>query len=326
MFEAKSGLRKLAAITAITTLALSIPLAAQAAETKFPETVTFLAGAFGTDGKKVDLYGKTEWGVTLESMIQLKAGGRSLTKQLPAVQNVLASSLNAIGNKAAPGFLTNADGTLKVGRAGLFLFASEALDVPNNAVRAMVFKKLKAVTNATTGEITGVAAGSIDYAWASLGLNSYDEKSLANKVVLQMLKQQHADGGFGSGGTDSSADATGLALQAISLYKTFGSKDQDALRLAATKTAVAYLRSTDVANNHWDAYGEASINSTAYAAMGLKAAGAKITAYSAWLQSKLAPTGGFKTSWSAGLGDVYSTSQGYVPLIGLSYLDLIKKN
>ncbi|MEY4262426.1 MAG: hypothetical protein RLY88_134 [Actinomycetota bacterium] len=326
MFEAKSGLRKFAAITAITSLALAIPLASQAAETKYPETVTFLASAFGTDGKKVDLYGKTEWGVTLESMIQLKAGGRSLTKQLPAVKNVLSSSLNAIGNKAAPGFLTNADGTLKVGRAGLFLFTSEVLDVPNNTVRAMVFKKLKALINVSSGEITGVASGSIDYAWASLGLNAYDEKSLANKVVLNLITQQHTDGGFGSGGAESSADATGLALQAISLYKTFGSKDQDALRAAASKKAVAYLRATDVSNNHWDAYGEASINSTGYAAMGLKAAGAKITAYSDWLKTQLAPTGGFVTSWSAGLGDVYSTAQGYVALIGLSYLDLIKKN
>ena len=326
MFEAKSGLRKLAAITAITTLALSVPLAAQAAETKYPQTVSFLASAFGADGKKVDLYGKTEWGVTLESMIQLKAGGRTITKQLPAIKNVLSSSLNAIGNKAAPGFLTNADGTLKVGRAGLFLFASEALDVPNNTVRSMVFKKLKALIDSTTGEITTVASGSIDYAWASLGLNTYDEKSLANKVVLQLIKQQHADGGFGSGGAESSADATGLALQAISLYKTFGSNAQDALRVTATKKAVAHLRATDVANNHWDAYGEASINSTAYAAMGLKAAGGKIGAYSEWLKSQLAPTGGFLTSWSAGLGDVYSTAQGYVPLIGLNYLDLIKKN
>jgi hypothetical protein len=326
MFEAKSGLRKLAAITAITTLALAIPLASQAAETKYPETVTFLASAFGADGKKVDLYGKTEWGVTLESMIQLKAGGRSLTKQLPAVKNVLSSSLNAIGNKAAPGFLTNADGTLKVGRAGLFLFTSEVLDVPNNTVRAMVFKKLKALINVSTGEITGVASGSIDYAWASLGLNAYDEKSLANKVVLNLITQQHTDGGFGSGGAESSADATGLALQAISLYKTFGSNEQDVLRAAASKKAVAYLRATDVSNNHWDAYGEASINSTGYAAMGLKAAGAKITAYSDWLKTQLAPTGGFVTSWSSGLGDVYSTAQGYVALIGLSYLDLIKKN
>jgi hypothetical protein len=169
-----------------------------------------------------------------------------------------------------------------------------------------------------------VASGAIDYAWVALGLNSYEEYTLANKVIQKMLTMQNADGGFGE--VDpliSTADATGLALQAINLRQDFGTDAQDKKRAAAEKKAVAYLLATDVDGNHWFGYGEASVNSTAYAAMGLKAAGRKITKYSTWLGTKLALKGGFTTSWSKGLGDKFATAQAYVPLVGKSYLDLL---
>jgi hypothetical protein len=57
--------------------------------------------------------------------------------------------------------------------------------------------------------------------------------------------------------------------------------------------------------------------------MGLKAAGANITSIQAWMKTRLAPNGGLTTPWSNGVGDVFATAQGYVPLIGLSYLNLI---
>jgi hypothetical protein len=198
------------------------------------------------------------------------------------------------------------------------------INVPNNSIRYEIFKKLAARINSQTGEVSGVASGSIDYSWVALGLNSYQEFTLANKVVQKMLALQNVDGGFGE--VDplvSTPDATGLALQAINLRQDFGTAAQDKKRAAAEKKAVSYLLATDVDGNHWDAYGEASINSTAYAAMGLKAAGKKITVYSNWLKSKLAPKGGFTTSWSNGLGDKFATAQAYAPLVGKSYLDLL---
>jgi hypothetical protein len=57
--------------------------------------------------------------------------------------------------------------------------------------------------------------------------------------------------------------------------------------------------------------------------MGLNAVGAGNKAIQTWLKSRLAPSGGLTTPWSNGAGDAFATAQGYVPLIGLSYLDLI---
>jgi hypothetical protein len=121
----------------------------------------------------------------------------------------------------------------------------------------------------------------------------------------------------------SSADATGIALQALALAKRTATKSQAAIQQKSIVAASLYLRTTQVAGNHWDAWGDADVNGTAYAAMGLKAAGANITAIQAWLKTRIAPSGGLTTPWSNGVGDVFATAQGYAPLIGLSYLNLI---
>ncbi len=76
--------------------------------------------------------------------------------------------------------------------------------------------------------------------------------------------------------------------------------------------------------DHYEAYGDYSVNSTAYAAMGLAAVGKKSTAIKSWLLGKLSNDGGLQTSWSAGAGDVYATAQGGLALLGQSYLNLIK--
>jgi hypothetical protein len=324
----KSYFSKIKAATA-TSLAIALLFtttpSATAAET-YPTTVSFLAKSF-VAGKAIEgaTPGSYEYGFTLDAMMQLKAGGRSLVQQLPAVNFMLATRSQPMGT-ASSGYLFNQDAekSLNVGRAGKFLFTSQVINVPNNSIRYDIFKRLAARINSQTGEIKGVASGSIDYAWVALGLNSYQEFTLANKVVQKMLTLQNTDGGFGE--VDplvSTPDATGLALQAINLRQDFGTDAQDKKRAAAEKKAVAYLLATDVDGNHWDAFGEASINSTAYAAMGLKAAGKKISVYSTWLKSKLSPKGGFTTSWSNGLGDKFATAQAYAPLVSKSYLDLL---
>jgi hypothetical protein len=306
-----------------------LPTHVSSADTLYPSTITFLSKAL-VDGKALDGVpaGTPEYGFTLEALLQLKAGGKTLVQQLPAIKFMLATKTQSFGT-ASKGYLFNKDlaKTLKVGRAGKFLFTSEALNVPNNAIRYDAFKKLSARINSKTGEISGTESGVIDYAWVALGLNSYQEYSLANKVVQKMLTLQNPDGGFGEvDAAVSTPDATGLALQAINYRETFGSDADDKKRLASEKKAVAYLLATDVENNHWEAYGGPSVNSTAYAVMGLKAAGKKTKFYSehmSWLKSQLAPKGGFKTAWSNGGGDVFATAQAYVPLIGKSYLDLL---
>ena len=317
---------KAVAITALTVTLSAGAASAAPAKDNYASTVSFLAKSF-LNGKALEgsPAGTYEYGFTLDAMLQLKAGGKTLVQQLPAVNFMLGTRSQPLGN-ATNGYLFNKDATfsLNVGRAGKFLFTSEALDVPNNSIRYDIFKKLAARINSRTGEISGVASGAIDYAWVALGLNSYEEHTLANKVIQKMLTLQNTDGGFGEvEPLTSTPDATGLALQAINLRQDFGTDTQDKKRADAEKKAVTYLTSTAVEKNHWDAYGEASVNSTAYAAMGLKATGKKIAAYSAWLKMQLAPKGGFLTSWSNGAGDKFATAQSIAPLVGKSYLDLL---
>ena len=319
-------LGKFAVFMAVMLALSTTPSSPATAAENYSTTVNFLAKSF-LNGKGIE--GSTpatiEYGFTLDAMMQLKAGGRTLVQQMPAVNYMLATRSQPLGT-ASNGYLFNKDASLSlnVGRAGKFLFTSEVVHVPNNSIRYDVFKKLAARINSQTGEISGVTSGAIDYAWVALGLNSYQEYTLANKVVQKMLSLQNTDGGFGEvDPTVSTPDSTGLALQAINLRQDFGTDAQDKKRADAEKKAVAYLLATAIEKNHWNAYGEASVNSTAYAAMGLKAAGKKISAYSTWLKSQLAPKGGFLTSWSSGTGDKFATAQAIAPLLGKSYLDLL---
>lgn len=322
--RAKASVFSAALVVSLATSTL-LATATQAAN-NYSSTVNFLAKSF-LNGKALEgsPAGTIEYGFTLDAMMNLKAGGKSLAQQRLAVNYMLATRSQPLGT-ASNGYLFNKDAELSinVGRAGKFLFASEVVHVPNNSIRYEVFKKLAARINSQSGQITGTASGAIDYAWVAMGLNSFQEFTLANKVVQKMLTLQNADGGFGE--VDpliSTPDATGLALQAINFKQDFGTDAQDKKRSEAEKKAVAYLLATSVEKNHWDAYGEASVNSTAYAAMGLRASGKKITAYSAWLKAQLAPKGGFMTSWSAGAGDKFATAQALAPLLGKSYLDLL---
>ena len=325
----KIGLRFYAsavALSMIITTGVSQPAQAAVA---YPSTVSFLAKSM-VEGKVLDgtVAGTPDFNLTLDAMMHLKAGGRDLVKQLPAVRHLLSTRTQPFGTLSR-GFLFNTDEakTLKIGLAGKFLFTSEVLDVPNNSIRFELFRRLAASINSKTGEISGTTAGSIDYAWVAMGLNSYQEFTLANRVVQFMLTLQNADGGFGEADRlISTPVASGLALQAINYRQTFGSAEEDALRAAAEKKAVSFLLATDLEENHWGALGEPSVTATAYAVMGLKAFGARKTTlarYTNWLKSQLALKGGFLTPTSNGEGDKFATAQSYVSLVAKSYLDLL---
>jgi hypothetical protein len=313
-------------LSMLITLGVSQPAQASVAHSS---TVSFMAKSM-VEGRFLDgpEAGIPDFSLTLEAMMQLKAGGRDLVRQLPAVRHMLSTRTQPFGTLSR-GYLFNQDEakTLKSGLAGKFLFTSEVLDVPNNPIRFEAFRRLAASVNSRTGEISGATAGSLDYAWVAMGLNSYQEFTLANRVVQFMLTLQNTDGGFGEADPLlSTAAATGLALQAINYRQTFGSDQEDALRAAAEKKAVSYLLATDFEENHWTISGAPSVTATAYAVMGLKAFGARKTTlarYTNWLKSQLAPKGGFKTSLTNGDGDRFATAQSYVSLIGKSYLDLL---
>jgi hypothetical protein len=326
MFGPKTELRAIAAAL-LTALVVATPLnAAQAAPETYPSTIKFLSEKF-VNGKALDGFtpGIPDFGFTLEAMLQLKAGGKKLTDQLTAVKAVLADT--TVPSKSIINtYVYGTDKKIRPGLAGKFLFTSAALGVPNAPLRNAVVADLKKVIS-SNGTITSSFGNSFDYSWVVLGLATNNQSKLANTVATQLTKLERPDGGFGMDQTGdtlaSSADATGIALQALSLAKKSATKSQLAVEQKAIVTGAAYLRTTQKSGDHWDAWGDVDVNGTAYAAMGLKAAGANITAVQTWLKSRVAPTGGLLTSWSNGSGDVFATAQGYVPLLGLSYLNLI---
>ncbi len=327
MFGAKSGLRVIAAVT-IAAIAVATPLsAAQAASESYPSTVNFLTSKF-IDGKALDGFtpGIPDYGFTLEAMLQRKAAGQKLSDKLfvPA-KAVLADNLTLAKSIVAT-YAYGSDKKVKPGVAGKFLFTSVAIGAPNAPLRNSVVADLKKAI-ASNGSIPTSAGNTFDYAWAVLGLATNSQTKLANTVATNLVSLQRPDGGFGMDQTGdtlaSSSDATGIALQALALAKRTATKSQAAIQQKSIVAAALYLRSTQVTGNHWDAWGDADVNGTAYAAMGLKAAGANVTAIQAWLKTRIAPSGGLTTPWSNGSGDVFATAQGYLPLIGLSYLNLI---
>ena len=327
MFGAKSGLRVIAAVSAAV-LAIAAPLtAAQAAPETHPSTIKFLSDKF-VNGKVLDGFspGTPDYGFTLEALLQRKAAGQKLSEKLFVPAKAVLADSTSLTKSVVATYAYGADKKIKPGIAGKFLFTSVAVGTPNAPLRNAVVADLKKAI-ASNGSIALSAGNTFDYAWAILGLATNKQTKLANTVAIQLVSLQRPDGGFGmdqTGNTSkSSADATGIALQALSLAKRSASKSQLALQQNAIIAASKYLRATQVGGNHWDAFGDIDVNGTAYAAMGLKAAGANISAIQAWLKTRVAPTGGLTTPWSNGLGDVFATAQGYVPLIGQSYLNLI---
>ena len=334
MFGPKSGLHKFAAIVSVILGAqLMAPSAAFAADA-YPATTDFLTSKF-VAGKALDGFsaGKADYGFTLDAMLQLRAAGKSVAQQRVAINHVL-NDLTVSVNRGG-GYLFDSAKKFKPGLAGKFLFTSAALRVANGPSKNSVVTLLRKAV-AADGTIAGSDGNTYDYAWVVLGLrtqNTAKDTALANRVAVKLSAMARPDGGFGydrnADTASSSADSTGIALQALVSSKFDGSAIERAAKLKAIRLASSYLTKTDIDDSHWNAFGDIDVNGTAYAAMGLKAAGvskAQIGKYSTWLQERLAANGqGFVTPWSSGSGDVFATAQAYVPLVGLSYLDLLKK-
>jgi hypothetical protein len=182
---------------------------------------------------------------------------------------------------------------------------------------------------APSGQIQVSSGTTFDYSWAILGLASNNQQKLANTVAQKLITLERPDGGFGTDQTGdtltSSSDATGIALQAMVYAKRSASTSQIAKLQKAILAASAYLRGSQVTGDHWEAWGDVDVNGTAYAAMGLKAAGANVAKIQVWLNGRLASTGGLSTPWSNGAGDIFASAQGMAAVQGLSYLNLISK-
>lgn len=334
MVGPKTRLQKFVAVLSIVaTTVLIAPSAATAADA-YPATTEFLKGKF-VAGKAIDGFspGKADYGFTLEAMLQLRAAGKTVAQQRVSINHVL-NDLTVSVNRGG-GYLFDASKKFKAGLAGKFLFTGTALRVANGPTKNSVLGLLRKAISAD-GSVIGSDGNTYDYAWVVLGLkaqNNAKDTALANRVALKLSSLARPDGGFGfdrnADTASSSADSTGIALQALVSSKFDGSATERAAKLKAIRLASSYLVKTDIEDSHWEAFGDIDVNGTAYAAMGLKAAGvsrAQIGKYSTWLKGRLAADGkGFVTPWSSGAGDTFATAQAYVPLVGLSYLDLLKK-
>lgn len=319
----------LAAASLLLSTALTITSSATQANaataTNYPATLAFLDKAF--QNNEISLYGAAEYGVTIEAMLQRKAGGYSFVRQLPQIKHVFTERAVIGYNKA--GYLYTKDGQLRAGRTGLFLFASKALGVANGPLQNIFFGEIKNSIS-SDGSIKSANGNSVEYAWVVLGLHAYKQDSLAQKVLAYLETKQNSDGGFAGWTNASSTDGTGLTLQAEAALRSFGGSKAVAKHKSAIGKAVAYLRATVKESNHWqtdngDGTASFDVNGTAYAVMGLKSVGIKTDAYSAWLKSLVAADGGIKSAWSGDAGDVFATAQAYAPMMGKAYLDLLGK-
>ena len=178
------------------------------------------------------------------------------------------------------------------------------------------------------GELSNFYANTFDYSWLILGLHAVHERETATLLGNHLATLSREDGGFGFDQSEatisSSTDATGLAIQALTLLKANGEQSEKDLRQLAIDAGLSYLESTIVDGNHFVAYEAVDVNGTAYAAMAIKAAtGEANEAIQAWLEAQKLEDGGITTPWTDGKSDVYATAQGYLPLEGKSYLDLI---
>jgi hypothetical protein len=326
MFETKSGLRSIATIAATAALiAVSSAVPASAAN-QFQSTDEFLKNSF-VSGQFIEGFtpGKPDFGFTLEAMLQRKALGENTAKLAPAIAYNLTDP-SITGTEANPvGYLFDSNKRVKLGIAGKFAFTSVVLKANNQSLRKAIINDILSKIDGTGDIAANMSANTFDRAWVVLALQANGFGRQAASLAVHMISHQLADGGFNAGydlGVGST-DGTGIVLQALAAVHPGTSGQSRTIKQSEAK-AVSYLAKTAVTGDHYEAYGDYSVNSTAYAAMGLAAVGKKSMAIKSWLLGKLSNDGGLQTSWSAGAGDVYATAQGGLALLGQSYLNLIK--
>lgn len=318
------GLRKVAAIavSGVVLVALSAVLAINvyAEKPQHLETAEFLQSSF-VEGQYLDGFtpGTPDYGFTLEAMAQLYYSGKSQSDQQSAVDLLLLGDTSYLDNPETKEPI--------LGLVGKYLFTSVVLDVSNQETLDKLAGEITALVK-EDGSLSVSYASTFDYAWLILGMHAIHERDIATQLGNHLTTLVREDGGYGfdqsEATTASSTDATGLVIQALTLLRANGEQTQKDSREQVIESGLAFLETSLVDGNHFVAYDAVDVNGTAYAAMAIKAAtGKEDEAIILWLESQLFEDGGLTTPWTEGKGDVYATAQGYLPLEGKSYLDLI---
>jgi hypothetical protein len=324
MFGTKSGLRVIAAIVAAAVLSLGV--APANAANPYSKTLAFLKSKF-VNGQFIEGFtpGVADFGFTLEGILQRKSLGDSTSGLAKAVAYNLENTAITGTTAKRGGYLFDAEGNLKLGTAGKFAFVSKVVSAKNGPLRAAVVKAIVNKIDATSD--LPASYNTYDRAWAVLALDANGYEKQATVLAAKLVKQQRVDGGFNDGydTTASSADGTGIVLQAFASVKGQGITAHKTAIAASITKAVNYLRRTLVTRDHYEAYGDFNTNSTGYAGQGLIAVGKPHAPIKTWLVSKLATDGGIKSAWSGSAGDIYATAQAAIVLTGKSYVDLLGK-
>lgn len=332
MFSAKSGMR-LFALSIVSAVAFSItaglvpasawlsPASAHEGHSQ-DEAIAFLQGKF-VEGKYLEGFtpGQPDYGFTLEALIQLKLAGADLTPVMAAVREV---SYNAAGFSEAISKGEN----FNPGLAAKYIFAAKVLESPNRELCDAAALKLEGTLD-ENGAIKGREGLVFDHAWAILGLRATGRNDAALRVEQYLWTLQEADGGFNTGdefASDgvSTTDASGIALQALAAMTGQGPAEAAAERELLIDDLRAFLLGTQVESSHWEGFGSVDVNGTAYAAMGLAAAGEDTEAIANWLEQQQAADGGLATPWSEGSGDTYATAQALAPMAEVNYVDVVR--
>lgn len=319
MFETKSELRNFATATtsliAASTLVLSLTGCAPT-RTKEQETqLAFMQSKFVNDTYVEGFTpGKPDYGITIEMLLQ-RAGLFDNSDKFKASVSAILEDANLSGSPDSPTGYLFGDTGIKLDLTGKFAFASVALHADNQKTREALIDQAE-----MSYEAAQVAPTDFTIAWLTLGLEA-TKRPKAVDLAKALIAAQNTDGGFDDFTPgESTSDATGLALMALASVQ-----NQTDVKDAIAK-AESYLASTLINSDHFESYGSTNVNGTAYAFMGLKAAGAEtsITApLQTWLAKQLQPDGGVQAGFAPGASDTMATSQAILAINGRSYLELL---
>lgn len=315
MFETKSELRKIAtATTIISALALSLTGCAVQLTDQQKTELTFTQSKFVNDTYVEGFTpGAPDYGITMEMLMQRAGLYDDSATQKTAISAILEDG-NLSGSATKPtGYLFDQNG-IKLDLTGKFAFTSAVLKADNKDTRNALLDLAEASFESNANQITDFAI-----AWLTLGLE-VNNHAKAAVLADALVAAQNTDGGFDDYTlNESTTDATGLALLALATVK-----DQASVKDAISK-AEDYLAAT-ILTDHFESYGSANVNGTAYAFMGLKAVGASATTLKpiqTWLATQLQKDGGVQAGFAPGTSDVMATSQALLAINGRNYLDLL---
>jgi hypothetical protein len=319
-----SGLRFTAkSIATLVAATIVLTLSACAPTTQNPKTAEFLQGKFTATGVEGFTPGAIDYGFTLEALTQLWATGTTSDADVAAAAASVWEQSDVTNKKSY--LFDQATATLKAGLAGKAVVFGKLYGTKGSEqFNALVDELLIALS--AGGKIAGAEGNVFDYGWTTLALKAASLQQ-ANLVAVNLALLAREDGGFGTdlsvNTTGSSADATGMALMALMATKGSGTTAQEESKDAAIAAAKSWLAKNTVEQNHFEAWGDIDVNSTAYAIMGLKAAGEDTSAYQEWLKERVVADGGIASAWSEGKGDTFATIQGLLALDGRSYNELL---